>query len=284
LETRTKILNLIKNNSEELFTSIKKSDYKSPIEFILKQFIGDNSYNYYNKKYESIIKSNQSHNISQPSNNFGSNLSYLNILSDVEVHENENIEYEDDFYYPSPFRPSSPNYNRYLEERSKRSLDFDFEDEDYDENELVYKILNNSKFSLHTNKKGKTPFIIYDEIKLFKKENENIIETETKTIDEIRNATTKNDQLLNNYKKFLSFLDKFETILSNDFINNYKLKITLNFETQNINNYDFIITCLYDLEIPGEDLMQFKDDNILANGLKDGFSYMLNEINSSDYS
>ena len=185
--------------------------------------------------------------------------------------------------YSSSFSPFSQNSYKAHKERSNRSFNFDFgsDDEDYDENELVYKILNNSKFELHTDKKGKIPFIIYDKIKLFKNEKEVGI----KTIEEIKNATTSNERLLNNYKKFLSFLYKFERELSNEFNNEYKLKITLNIETQNIDyNKNFIITCLYDVEIPGEDNEQYKDENILTNGLGEGFQYMLNEINNSNYS
>ena len=63
---------------------------------------------------------------------------------------------------------------------------------------MLYKILKNSKFTLHTNKKGQKPFIIYDEIKIIEDEKE----TENKTIEEIRNAFSFNDRLSNNYKKF----------------------------------------------------------------------------------
>ena len=184
--------------------------------------------------------------------------------------------------YSSSFGPFSQNSYIAAKQRSNRMfyMDFEIDNEDYDENELVYKILNNSKFVLHTNKKGKIPFIIYDEIKLFKKEKE----IENKTIEEIKNATTSNEKLLNNYNKLLSFLDKFGRSLSNEFNNEYKLKITLNFETQYINNNDFIITCLYDIEIPGENNEQYKDENILTNGIGEGFQYMLSEINNSNYS
>ena len=184
--------------------------------------------------------------------------------------------------YSSSFGPFSQNSYLAAKQRSNRMFEMDFEidNEDYDENELVYKILNNSKFELHTDKKGKIPFIIYDEIKLFKKEKE----IENKTIEEIKNATTSNEKLLNNYNKLLSFLDKFGRSLSNEFNNEYKLKITLNFETQYINNNDFIITCLYDIEIPGENNEQYKDENILTNGIGEGFQYMLSEINNSNYS
>ena len=284
LETRTKILNLIKNNLGKLSTSIKKNDYQ--IEYILKQIIGDNSYKYYYEESESIIKNNQSHNSSQKSNKYGPNSSYLNRQSVVEAHEKMENGYENNSYYSSSSGPFSQNSYKSAKQKSNRSFDNDFENEDevFNENELVYKILNNSKFTLHTNKKKEKPFIIYDEIKLFKKEKEKTIEAENKTIEEIKKATTSNEKLLNNYQKFLSFLNKFESSLPNEFNNNYKLKITLNFETQNINNNDFIITCLYDVEIPGENSEQYKDENILTNGFGDGFQYMLNEINSTNYS
>ena len=150
----------------------------------------------------------------------------------------------------------------------------------FNENELEYKILNNSRFKIHINKKGATPFIIYDEIKIMKDGKE----IENKTIEEIKNITTNNEKLSINYKKFLSFLDKLENTLKNEFINNYKLKITLIFEIKNINNDDFIITCLYNVEIPGENSEIYKDENILINGFGEGFMFVLSEINSSKYS
>ena len=72
--------------------------------------------------------------------------------------------------------------------------------------------------------------------------------------------------------------------MKNEFINNYKLKITLTFEIKNINNDDFIITCLYNVEIPGENSEIYKDENILINGFGEGFMFVLSEINSSKYS
>ena len=209
----------------------------------------------------------------------------MNAPSVQEAHENMINGNENNSYYSSSSGPFSQKSYKSAKQKSNRSFENDFDNEDeYSENELEYKILNNSKFVLHTSKKENKLLIIYDEIKLFKKEKEKTIETNIKTIDEIRNANTRNEKLLNNYKKFLSFLEKFESTLSNDFINNFKLKITLNFETKNINNNDFIITCLYDVEIPGEDNEQYKDENILTNGIGEGFQYMLNDINSANYS
>ena len=162
---------------------------------------------------------------------------------------------------------------------SLKSFGYYFEEEN-NENELEYKILNNSKFTLHTNKKGEKPFIIYDEIKIIINEKE----SENKTIEEIRNTTTKYERLSNNYNKFLSFLNEFEIGLSNKFNNNYKLKVTLNFETKKIDkNNNFIITCLYEVAIPEQEIRFFKDNNILIDGLDEGFDYLLNEINESYY-
>ena len=177
----------------------------------------------------------------------------------------------------SPFSHNSYNSEK---EKSKRDIYNEFENGGYNINELQYKILSKSKFFLHTNKKGQTPFFIYDEIKIIINEKEN----ENKTIQDIRNATTNDERLSKNYKKFLLFLDNFERFLSNEFINNYKLKIILNFDTQKINNNDFEITCLYDIEIPGEDIQHFKDIDILGNGLGEGYRYILSEINNTSYS
>jgi len=279
LEASKKILDLIKNNLGKLSTFIKKSNYKYQIEYILKQFIGENFYKYYYEASESLIKINQSLNSSQQSKKYDPNSSYLNAESVQAAHDNINNEFEKSNYDSSSSGPFSKESYKSIKEKSNRSFDNDFEEE-YNENELEYKILNNSKFILHTNKKGKKPFIIYDEIKIIK----NGKEIENKTIEEVKNATTNNDKLSNNYIKFLSFLNKFESNISNEFINSYKLKLTLTFETQNIKNDDFIIICLYDVEIPGENNEQFRDDNILTNGIGEGFQYVLSEINSSNYS
>ena len=200
LKIRTKILDLIKNNLGKLFTSIKNSGYKYQIEYILKYFIGDNFYKYYYEKSEKLIKINQSHNSSQQSNKYDPNSSIMNATSLVEAHENMNDGYENNKNDSSSSSPFSQKSFQSAKQKSNRSFDNDFENEDegFNENELVYKILNNSKFTLHTNKKKETPFIIYDEITLFKKvknETEEKIETENKTIDEIKNE----QQAMRNY-------------------------------------------------------------------------------------
>ena len=211
LETSKKILDLIKNNLGKLSTSIKRSNYKYQIEYILKQFIGENFYKYYYEASESLIKNNLSLNSSLKSKNYDPSSSYLNGKSLQAAHDNMNNEFERNNYdSSSSSSPFSKESFKSIKEKSNRSFQNDFDDEEYIENELEYKILSNSKFILHTNKKKQKPFIIYDEIKIIK----NGKETENKTIEEIKNATTNNTKLSNNYKKFLSFLDKFESNLS----------------------------------------------------------------------
>ena len=267
LETSKEILNSIKKNKGKLFTTIEKCENEYKIKYILKQFIGDNLYKYYYDLSESIIKNSQSHNNSQQSNNSNPNP----FSKDTSLDQKDN-----ELSSNNPL--SSPSF-KIEQDRSKRNFysnifyeeeKINKEEEYYNESEMEYKILNKSKFKLHTNKKGQTPFIIYDEIKIIINEKE----TENKTIEEIRNTTTNNQKLKNNYNKFLSFLDKFE----NTFLN---LKMTLNFEIKNIdNNNNFIITCLYDVSIPGLNDEQFKDDNILTNGFGEGFQYAFSEINN----
>ena len=94
----------------------------------------------------------------------------------------------------SSIRPFSHNSYNSEKKKKKRDIYNEFENGGYNINELQYKILSKSKFFLHTNKKGQTPFFIYDEIKIIINEKE----TENKTIGEIRNITTNNQKLKNN--------------------------------------------------------------------------------------
>jgi len=280
LETRKKILNLIKNNLKNLSTSIKNCENAYKIEYILKQFISDNSFNYYYNRSESIIKSSQSHNSSQQSK--GDNPNFI----PFDREEKKNMNDINDSSIVNPL--SLPSFKSAKKKTlsyyySYNSDNFDYEEAIEEKNEikeLQYKILNKSRFKLHTNKSGQIPFIIYDEIKIIINEEE----SEIKTIEEIRNINTSYKRLSNNYKKFLSFLDNFEESLLKEFNNKYKLIISLNFNIQSINNDNYIVTCLYDVNMPGEDTQHYKDTNILSNGLGEGFRCLLLDINSINYS
>ena len=134
------------------------------------------------------------YNDNQKCNNFGTSSSNLNDPSVQEAGGMNNGYLNNNYGSSSSSNPFSNKYYKSIKEKSNRSLDYDFEDEEYyNENELAYKILNNSKFQIHTSERGGTPFIIYDEIKIMKDGKE----IENKTIEEIKNASTNNWKLSN---------------------------------------------------------------------------------------
>ena len=141
-------------------------------------------------------------------------------------------------------------------------------------NETAFKILDFSSFEFHTNKKGNEPPIIYDNITMVK---------EKITIDGVNKATSNNKILLENYKKFLYFLETINNRIINEFSFKYKLKITLNFKTYNVDKSIFNITCNYIVEIPQERPLQFRDKNILFNESYYGLTYLIEEINNEYY-
>jgi len=193
LEARKKILNLIKNNLKNLSTSIKNCENSYKIEYILKQFISDNSFYYYYNRSESIIKSSQSHNSSQQSK--GDNPNFV----PFDREEKKNMNDINDSSIINPL--SLPSFKSAKKKTlsyyySYNSDNFDNEEAIEEKNEikeLQYKILNKSRFILHTNKSGQIPFIIYDEIKIIINEEE----SEIKTIEEIRNINTSYKRLSN---------------------------------------------------------------------------------------
>jgi len=176
------------------------------------------------------------------------------------------------------------NSNSYKIERkdSGRSISF-FEEPKQPEyidikkqcsNEIAFKILDFSSHKFHTNKKGNNPPIIYDDITMIK---------EKITIEEVNKATSNNNVLRENYKNFLSFLETINKRIIDEFSFKYKLKITLNFKTNNVDNSIFNITCNYIVEIPNESPYHFRDENILVNRSYLGLMYLLEEINNEYY-
>ena len=144
------------------------------------------------------------------------------------------------------------------------------------EKEDAFHILDYSTFSFHTNKKGRQPSIIFDEISV-------AYQKRKFSYDEIMKVTSKDESLMKNYKKFLEVLNTIQKRINSEFKFQYKLKITLNFKTVDIQNSQCKIECNYRAEIPGEKPYEYHDDNILENGLTSGFPYLLNEINNEVY-
>ena len=270
-KTRKNILKNIRDNIDIFCSSIKENkEIKDRIEYVLEKFI---EYQYYykislikNKKRnngESLIKDMSSYKFSTPSIKL--------------AHENQNM-LPINSSSSSTKGPFSGDTYKNEKNNSHRKLD-KFEDEDdfsdYS-NEIPYKVLKKSSFSFYTNKKGEKPFIKYNEIKIGDKD-------EKVSIDEIKKSSSKNNNLNNYFLSFLEILNIIENSIEEKFRNNFKLKITLLFGTNDLDNNSLnLINCTYKLEIPKNDeIFTFIDKDILNNGLNEGLQYFLNEINNN---
>ena len=87
--------------------------------------------------------------------------------------------------------------------------------------------------------------------------------------------------MLMNHKKIIKFINNVNEILQKDFSSNFNsdkdLEINLHFiiENQKNNNNIYNITCIYYLKKLN---LKYKDENILINGLSDGFQALLCDI------
>ena len=270
LKTRKNILKCIKKNKDKLKDTMKEyKRIREKINFVLNYFI---VFDYYrqgplnkvneiniNSKESSISRNNDSqyYYISNSVSNSGSVSNPFSRDEYKKAKENSRLLLgEAQFEEPGALD----------DEEIKKIL----------EKEKAFQILDKSKFSFHTNRKGQKPSIIFDEISVGK-ENRNY------SIDEIENITSEKEILKENYKKFLEVLETIKSRVNNEFSFQYKLKIILDFNTVEFKNSQFKIECNYTAEIPNEKPNNFKDDNILEKGLTSGFPYLLNEINNIVY-
>ena len=77
------------------------------------------------------------------------------------------------------------------------------------------------------------------------------------------NSISKEKIVIDNYDKFKKVLTYIITMLKESCVNNFSFKVTLHFQTMKVEKLKFDIKCLYTLEIPNEDNIEFKDENIL---------------------
>ena len=92
------------------------------------------------------------------------------------------------------------------------------------------------------------------------------------------------EKILNdNYKEFKKCLEEIENKIKNEFIHQYKLTITLKFETISFKSNSFQIDCSYIVKIPNEEPLNYKDDDILLKGFKEGLPFLIGEINNEVY-
>ena len=140
-------------------------------------------------------------------------------------------------------------------------------------NELPFKILQNSVFNFNVINKENKALITYNEIKI-KDYNDKI------SIEEVKNISSENKILNDNYKRFISTLNEIEKKIKDECKHNIDFKIILKFSTIDVYNLNFIIRCDYYLEISDEKQpITFKDENILDGGLLKGLQYLINKVN-----
>ena len=171
------------------------------------------------------------------------------------------------------------NLNKEINNYSNNSTTDKIKENEYENEKDIQNRLFNSIFLLHTNEKGKEPYIIIDKILLGKDQ----IEIQENYLNDI-NESNENE----NYKRFLTFMKEFKNRIKNEFIYNYCLKLKLQFTTNenNVinNNSIYNISCIYTFYNPiNKSKKSFKDDNILIKytySPSEGFLYMMEEINN----
>ena len=100
-----------------------------------------------------------------------------------------------------------------------------------------------------------------------------------KTYDEIKDITSDNRNLLNNFLKFKEFLEFFENKIQSSYKNKFTFEVTLKFESNSVKLSIFQVDCIYILQINGEEPIEFKDSDIFNNELRENLFLLLNEIN-----
>ena len=149
---------------------------------------------------------------------------------------------------------------------------------------IPYLLLNKAIIKIHTNERGKEPYIIYEKILIGEKG----IKINYNNLISFENSND-NSILIQNYKYFLAFLKQFENIIKDNFKYNYKLEIKLEFKRNNLDKkpvYD--IECKYLFYEPekSKEIITFKDENIF-NNLKNenniGSTFLINEINNISF-
>ena len=273
LETMIKIKTLIKQNISSLGHSIKQNrPYKDKIEFVLKAFI---EYKYYYDKSIKAIRANANANTSQQNSNASNQVNISNRSNNNYYGNSINInnsESSSGFFSNSSYKrakeDSGRNFDSFTEEPVNQFEEF----EKKYRNEIIFQILQNSSF--------KYEFKIINKQVTFKCisiiiNGQNV----QKTYDEIKDITSDNRNLLNNFLKFKEFLEFFENKIQSSYKNKFTFEVTLKFESNSVKLSIFQVDCIYILQINGEEPIEFKDSDIFNNELRENLFLLLNEIN-----
>ena len=259
-EIKNNILRNINENLKEFYSFKKyKSNYKYKIEYVLNYFIID--FKYYIKKYSKKLQELSNLHFSKDSeiSKSSSNTSNLHYFSRESVIEEKAKNNQKDFTNDE----EEPKYDY------KKLVEMC-------ENEKAFKILENSIFFLRVKKENDDTIIEYDKIIINGKEEINI--------SLVKSLNSEHDLLNYNYKKFVAILNQIENKLKKEIEINIDFSLEIKFE--NINkklkkDFVFSINCTYFLTLPNTiNKLSFIDENILVNGLNNGISYVISDINT----
>ena len=157
---------------------------------------------------------------------------------------------------------------------------------------IIHQLLTKSQIKIHTNQRGKEPYIIVDEIS-YGEHNISLAYNKFKVIkDYFKDNTNSKNDLIKNFNLFIQFLEKFKKEIKEYFIYDYKLTIKMKFlkiKENNINkNNIYNISVVYIFVPPDSrnEKLSYKDENILINKnntYSQGFQYFINGINDVNF-
>ena len=180
---------------------------------------------------------------------------------------------------------SAQSYKNEKEYNSGRNIDsYEELKSEYDilvessKNELPFQILQKSEFNINVINKDNKALITYNDI-IIQNDKEII---NKKKIDEVKKMDSKNKVLNDNYQKFISILYEIEDKIKNEASHNFNYKIKLKFNLDNVANSIIIMKCESFLQIENGELSNYKDENILVNGLIEGFPFLISQINNNE--
>ena len=156
--------------------------------------------------------------------------------------------------------------------------------------DIIINILKECIIIISTNENKNDNYFIYEKI-LYGKYGIELTYEKLIELKKIYIQIQKDNYLAQNFILFLDFLNQFEDNIKKEFLNNYKLKLKLQFtkEIDNNNTNDNIanITCIYVFYEPINNTEKaYRENNILINGLNSllqGFEFLKIDINSDLY-
>ena len=284
VEIRNEIIKIIKtNNFKYQFNNIQEKDIKNKIEYLFKAFSISINFHYNMHKSSEVINDKNVIYISNLDSTIETQKLSINNKNSLNGGNIKAVNYFNYNNYDSTDSNSFGFYKcqSYLKEKEKSGRSFEpyednikYEEEKFKEyiNDKCFQIMYNSCYNFRVFKNNDKKMIKYDNI--IYNNNEEI------KINTLKNVTSGNKIIANNYKKLLSILTEIENKFKDETRKN-NFKCQLKFETENFLNNIFNVNCHYNIQIVNEnETSNFKDENILENGLKEGIMFAINEINS----